>query len=660
MAQGFSTGGNIVITGSVDSNNSTSTPLNNGASFTGTATDVSAYPSVVVACYTDQSGTLSAQFSVNGTNWDSALSFAVAANTNEVHRITVTRRYFRVVFTNNSGSNQTFLRLQSLKGGQFPLTSSLNSTIQTDADSIVTRSVLMGQTDSGQWKFVPTDTNGHLEVAIHSPRLPFGSVHTESLTPLFQVDGVYGVNLGMLKPTSSGSGSVDTVDSSLRVQTGTTVLSQGVLQTIKRLRYRPGQGVVARFTGKYDTPVASSYQLIGIGHAEDGVYFGYGNTNNLADTRFGILYVQRGSREVRTLTISTASSTTENVTVTLNGVANSVAVTNSGNIQRTVWELSIGTYTGWEAYPVGSTIVFVRNSSGTASAGAYTVAGTTIVGSFAQTKAGAASTDVFIPQEDWNGDPMDGTGASGVTLDPQKGNVFQIGLQYLGYGAVTFFIENAVAGNNADFIPVHTMLIPNTLTKTIFGNPSFPFTMAAYSAGSTTNLNLQSGSLAGFIEGHKMLQGGRFSYFNFVTTGNASTLVPLFTVMNQLYYGGRVNQAVINLLSVSGAVKHTQPVIYYLIRNGSLTGNPNFTALSSTSVSVWDTAATGVTYSNNNQLIWTGHLGETGEIDHHFSNGEFNAEEITIQPGEWVTLAVKSVANNIAYATGALNTREDQ
>ncbi len=358
--------------------------------------------------------------------------------------------------------------------------------------------------------------------------------------------------------------------------------------------------------------------------------------------------------------ISTASTTNENVTVTLNGVANSVAVTNSGNIQRTVWELSIGTYTGWEAYPVGSTVVFVRNSSGTASAGAYTVAGTTIVGSFAQTKAGAASTDVFIPQEDWNGDPMDGTGASGVTLDPQKGNVFQIGLQYLGYGAVTFFIENAVAGNNADFIPVHTMLIPNTLTKTIFGNPSFPFTMAVYSAGSTTNLNLQSGSLAGFIEGRKMLQGGRFSYFNFVTTGNAATLVPLFTVMNQLYYGGRVNQAVINLLSVSGAVKHTQPVIYYLIRNGSLTGNPNFTALSSTSVSVWDTAATGVTYSNNNQLIWTGHLGETGEIDHHFSNGEFNGEEITIQPGEWVTLAVKSVANNIAYATGALNTREDQ
>lgn len=659
MAQGFATNGNIVITGDVDNSNSTTTPLLNGGTFTGTATDVSSYPSVVVACKTDQSGILNIQFSTNGTNWDSSLLYNVAADTNEVHRISVTRKYFRVSFTNDSGSNQTYFRLQSLKGSQFPLTSALNSTVQTDADSIVTRSVLMGQTDSGAWKFVPTDVNGHLEVAIHSPRLPFGSIHTESITPLFQADGVYGINTGILEATVSGTGSADTIDSSLRVQTGATIGSQAVIQTVKRLRYRAGQGIIARFTGKYDTPVANSYQLLGIGHAEDGVYFGYGNTGNLADTRFGILYVKRGSREVRTLTITTASSTTENITVTLNGTAYSIAVTNSGNIQRTVWELSQGVYAGWKCYPSGATVVFVRDSSGTAS-GAYSVAGTTIVGSFAQTKAGAASTDTFIPQEDWNGDPMDGTGPSGVTLDPQTGNVYQIGVQYLGYGSITFYIENAVAGNNADFIPVHTMLNPNSLTKTTFGNPSFPFTMAVYSAGSTTNLNLQSGSLAGFIEGDKVLQGGRFSYFNFITTGNAATLVPLFTVMNSLYYGGRVNQSVVNLLSVSGAVKHTQPVVYYLIKNGTLTGNPAFSSLSSTSSTVWDTAATAVSYSNNNQLIWTGHLGETGDIDHHFSSADFNAEEITLQPGEWVTLAVKSVANNIAYATGSLNTREDQ
>lgn len=139
MAQGFATNGNIVITGSIDANNSTDVLLTNGSVFTGTATDVSSYPSVVVACLTDQSGTLSIQFSVNGTNWDSQIPFTVSANTNEVHRIAVTRRYFRVVFTNNSGSNQTFLRLQSTLGSQAQLTSASNSVIQNDADANLVR-----------------------------------------------------------------------------------------------------------------------------------------------------------------------------------------------------------------------------------------------------------------------------------------------------------------------------------------------------------------------------------------------------------------------------------------------------------------------------------------------------------------------------------------
>jgi hypothetical protein len=139
MSQGFATNGNIVISGQVDNNNSTSIALNNDGVFTGTATDVVSYPSIVVACLTDQSGTLSIQFSPDGTNWDSQLPFKVTANTNEVHRIVVTRRYLRVVFTNNSGSNQTFLRLQTTLGSQSQLTSALNGVIQSDADASLVR-----------------------------------------------------------------------------------------------------------------------------------------------------------------------------------------------------------------------------------------------------------------------------------------------------------------------------------------------------------------------------------------------------------------------------------------------------------------------------------------------------------------------------------------
>ena len=114
MAQGYSTNGNVVITGTVDDGNSTSTPLNSAAVFTGTAREASAYSTVLISCYTDQIGTLQVQLSTDGVNWDSTLPSTVAANTNEVHRYVISKKYYRVVFTNTSASNQTYIRLQSI------------------------------------------------------------------------------------------------------------------------------------------------------------------------------------------------------------------------------------------------------------------------------------------------------------------------------------------------------------------------------------------------------------------------------------------------------------------------------------------------------------------------------------------------------------------
>jgi hypothetical protein len=528
-------------------------------------------------------------------------------------------------------------------------------TRQGEAVLTSTGSVIQGVNDAGQRVDLAATAEGHLEVALHGPRLPFGSVHVESLAPIFQADAVYGANLGQNTLTTSGSGTAGADDSSFVVTTGTTIYSQGSLQSRKRLRYRAGQGVVGRFTAIYTSPVASSYQVAGFGHSEDGVYFGYKNTD------FGILYSRRGVRAVYSLTVTVGASSASNATVELNGVSTVVALTAASNVQRTVYELSRATYTGWKAYPQDGKVIFVKDAVGaTAGAFSYSAGTTGSAASIAQTKAGAAATETFITQESWNGDKLDGTGASGITADWTKYNVFQIGIQYLGAGAITFYVEVAHDGNNPDFVVVHNLKLPNTIIASSFGNPSFPFTMAVYSSGSTTNLTVKCASYGGFIEGAKHLHGNRFSYFNATTSVGAAAYFPLFTILNKRYYNGKSNQAVINLLSVSGAVKHTQPVVYYLVSNGTLTGNPNFQDLSSLSCSAWDTAATGVTWANGEQLLWTGHLGETGELDHHFGNGSFNAEEITLQPGEYVTLAVRSVQNNVAHATGAINTREDQ
>lgn len=529
------------------------------------------------------------------------------------------------------------------------------------ADGHVQHVSLDGMSDSGENLSAAFTTEGHLEVALHAPRLPFGSVHTESLHPIFQTDAVYGINAGLVSTSVSGTGSATASDSSFIAATGATQYSQGSIQSRKRLRYRAGQGIVGRFTAMFTAPVAQSYQVAGFGHAEDGVFFGYASGVGQPVGEFGILYSTRGVREVQTLTVTVGATSAANATITLNSVAYTVPLTNASSANRTAYDIATFStgYAGWKAEAVGATVVFVADAVGNKTLTFSFGAGTTgASASFSETLAGAAATETFIPQSTWNGDKLDGTGRSGFTIVPTKYNVFQIKIQYLGAGSIVFEVEvTPPNGNNSEWVVAHTMRLPNTLTEVSFGNPSFPFTMAVYSAGSTTNLTLKCGSFAGFVEGQKMLHGNRFSYYAQSTAVDASSYRALFTVQNTRYYGGRSNQAVINLLSASGALKHTSPCIFYLIRGGALVGNPNFTRYATNSCSLVDTTATAVTFSTNDQIIWSGHLGDTGEFDHHFNSGIM---EVTLQPGEWVTLAAKATTGTPAYVTGSINTREDQ
>jgi hypothetical protein len=186
--------------------------------------------------------------------------------------------------------------------------------------------------------------------------------------------------------------------------------------------------------------------------------------------------------------------------------------------------------------------------------------------------------------------------------------------------------------------------------------------MSASSAGSTADLEVCAASFAGFIEGGKYLHGGRFTYFNQLGTNvvDAGDYHHLFTVKNKLFYKGRANQSVVNVISLSAALKHTSPCIIYLVKNADLVGNPNFQDRSANSCTSWDTAATTGSWTNGEQLLWTGHLGDTGELDHHFNGSAHNAEEITLQPGERISVFARTSTGTATFVTASLNTREDQ
>ena len=517
--------------------------------------------------------------------------------------------------------------------------------------------------DSGQATSLAATPEGHLEVAIHGPINPFGSVHTESLTPIFQSDAIYGINaseviattgLGYdpgVAPPAANSGSNTGTGNLFTSSTGTTAYSFATMQSRKRLRYRAGQGVVGRFTALWSTPVASSIVVAGFGTSEAGYFFGYSGTS------FGILHSNTNVREIQTFTVTGAATVGGAVTFTLNDKQIAVTLAASATTTLTANDIASKTFTGWKAEARGATVVFVSDSVGNKT-GTFSVTpgASGLTGTYAETLAGSTTADTFIAQSAWNGDPCDGTGPSGFTLDKTKGNVFQIGMAWLGFGPVVFSIlQPTNDGNNATWVVVHTINNPNSRTTVHANQPSFPFTMAAYSSGSTTNVSVSVGSFAGFVEGQMKLNGPRQTFFNTAgVTSSTSAYIPIFSFRNSYAYATRANQAVVKLLSCGGATKSTNGLTnFFLIRNATLTGPASWTSWAANSCCYADTGATGCTFSSNDQVVWTGAVSEDGQFIFSFT------DDTTVQPGETITLAVRSVTAT-AVCLGQVNTREDQ
>lgn len=633
--------------------NTTTTPLIANESFTGSA-ELNTYQDVMVSCKCDTSATLFFDFSNDGENWDSfpSAGFTVSANIHEFHTAVKGPRLFRVRLLNTSEVGQTYLRLYTYYGTYRQPNLPINQSISSDADAALTKGVIVGETDGGLFVNVPVTPEGHLEVAVHSPILPFGSIHCERLTPIFQTDSVYGINKEQIISTTGSSGVATTTSSMFSVSTGTTIYSQASLQSRKRLRYRPGQGVVGRCTGLFTAPVNNSYQLIGFGHAEDGIYIGYSGSS------FGILHTSFGVREQQLLTVLSSSLTNQSVVVTLGGVTSSVAITNANNITRTAYEISQGSFSGWKAEPTGSQVLFTADSAGNKT-GTFSLSGSLTTGSFTEIQAGLSETQVFVSQSEWNGDKLNGRGSSGVELIPTNGNVYQFGIQYLGFGAINVDAEVVPpGGNNASFVTLHTFTFPNSRTRPTFGNPSLPFTMAAYSAGSTTDLSVRAGSFAGFIEGEKRLNGNQFSYKNTATSISTTVWQPLFTIANSRRYGGRANQSVVNVLSFGFACKLNTAGAgeFLLIKNGTLSGSgaPFFARYDDASCTLFDTSSASVTYRENSQVLFSLPVSENTQGTFTFT------EDLDIQPGESLTVACRLSAGSSTYANATINTREDQ
>lgn len=138
----------------IDSNNSTTTTLGSGASFTGTSTDVSGYEAVYVTVFSDKASAtngLKFQGSPDGTNWDHEHTYTYDGGSIGLHyEETLAMKYFRVVYTNTNSAQTTFrLQTKLLKNPATAHVHPIDYTIDTNHPAAVVRSVITGQTTAG-------------------------------------------------------------------------------------------------------------------------------------------------------------------------------------------------------------------------------------------------------------------------------------------------------------------------------------------------------------------------------------------------------------------------------------------------------------------------------------------------------------------------------
>lgn len=323
--------------------------------------------------------------------------------------------------------------------------------------------------------------------------------------------------------------------STARISSCQGIGSYASFRSDRGAKYRPGQGMISRFTAKFDDGLAGTGQLAGCGNQVSGLFFGY----NGAD--FSILHRKSGQPEIRKLQITGAASGSETATIRVDGVDFTVALT-SGTVQHNAYEIasSDAFKTGqWKVDAVDDTVIILSETATGERGNTYSFSSSTATGTWTQETAGVAIDNEYIAQSSWNVDKLDGTGASGMTLDPQKANVYSINFQWLGAGSIYFNVENP---SNGEFVLVHQIKYANSQTVPSFTNPNLKMIYAVFNSTATSSRTLDTFSFGMFNEGKIKLLDPYYSQSTSYTTSTANEEV-FFVLKNRRTFSGKGNSS---------------------------------------------------------------------------------------------------------------------
>lgn len=205
-----------------------------------------------------------------------------------------------------------------------------------------------------------------------------------------------------------------------------------------------------------------------------------------------------------------------------------------------------GTNNGFYLEQAGSSVSFVERS--------------VVTGSIVNTP---------VLQQDWNGDKLDGTGASGYTLDLTKAQIYWMDVEWLGVGSVRMgFIING------QFIICHTFNHANIIASTYITTASLPlrceiFNTAATSGASTLKQICSTVISEGGYELRGVQQAIATSILTPVTFAAAGTYYPIIGLrLKSTRLDGIVIATAISILGIGNGKNYQWRVVNGAIITG--------------------------------------------------------------------------------------------
>jgi len=387
----------------------------------------------------------------------------------------------------------------------------------------------------------------------------FNELVTAEPTPIFQFYAANGLRENMFVIEDGVGASATEENSNFIVQSGAGADNYIALVSAQDAKYRSGQGLLCKITALFESAAADSIQGAGFINDAQGFLFGYNGLD------FGVARFYGGAVEYQNLQVTTPAGGAENATVTVDGIAYTVPLT-SGTVQHNAWEIANSLQAQVPNYLFTSNNDIVTSTDTLARVnGAFAFTSATAVATWTQLIAGLEPTQDWVAQENWSNPPS-------WTVDPTKGNVYQIRVQYLGYGGIRFYMENP---NTSRLELVHVYSYANANVVPLVEDPTFRVGWFAQNTGNTTNLVIKGASGGAFNEG-KIILDERSRSLDVYEITSTTTAFNLITIRNRIDFDDKVNRITVLPRSALITAEHNKPILFHFHLNGSFNGDLDF------------------------------------------------------------------------------------